>query len=243
MGMTGRAWRAWDGGQPKHLDAHERASDVAGGLGGVVQGSPHGPAIGRARAWRLPRHSRRGECRRDHRRLDPLGSRARADRAGDRALEGLRRAPARAGRACASSSAAFPEPADPLPLREPPSTLSVEGVALVPPGRSAVRCQRRVVCAHRAAVRLASSARARRASPPWRAPWWACGGRCGAACAWMGRRSTSGRPRRWAGTSATCHKTSSCSTAPLRRTSRASSPIADPEAIIRGGRASRRARA
>ena len=123
--------------------------------------------------------------------------------------------------------AAFPEQADGLPLRKPASTLSVEAVSLAPPGdqRFVVNGSR---LRSRAAVRWASSARARPASRRSPAPWSAYGGRCGAACGWMEPRSISGRPRRWAGTLAICPRTSSCSRAPLPRTSPASSPTLIP---------------
>ena len=97
-----------------------------------------------------------------------------------------------------------------------------------PARRSAVRGQSASRLPSRAAVRWASSARARPASRRSPAPWSAYGGRCGAACGWTGPRSISGRPRPWVGTSAICPRTSSCSRAPSPRTSPASNPTLIP---------------
>jgi ATP-binding cassette subfamily C protein len=132
MGMTGRLGALWDEVNQKHLDAHERANDVAGGLGSL------------SKAARMALQS------------SVLGLGAYLVINGDATggviiagsiLSARALAPVEQvithwkGFVSARQSwtrlrelfSAFPEQADLLPLRTPSSTLAVEGVSLVAP--------------------------------------------------------------------------------------------------------------
>ena len=225
----GRALAQAGTNQPKHLDAHERRAMSRAGW----------EACPRRRAWRFspgPGLGRvlviQGEASAG---IIIAGSilSARALRLSNRSIAHWK------GFASARQSwtrlrellAAVPEPLDALPLRKPSSTLSVEGVSLIPPGD-----QRLVVHGVSFALKSGSalgvigpsasgkSSLARALVGVWRP--------ARAACAWMERRSISGRPRRWAGTSATCRRTSSSSTGTIGQNIARFDSGADPEAII-----------
>jgi ATP-binding cassette, subfamily C, bacterial PrsD len=133
MGMTGRLSALWEAVNQKHLDAHERANDVAGGLGGLskaarmaLQSAVLGLGAylvinGEATAGVITAGAILGV-----RTLAPIEQVIShwkgfvSARQSWTRLRGL--------------FSAFPEPADLLPLRTPSSTLTVEGVTLVPPG-------------------------------------------------------------------------------------------------------------
>ena len=221
---------AWSGASPRAgrrptaatCRASASASDVAGGLGAISKVAAHDAAVGRARGRRLSRDQPAGDRRHHHRGLDPVGARARAGRSRDRQLEGLRgRAPELAA---AEPAAAL------LPAQTDVDAAAAAGSEPCGRERRASRrpASRRSSCRTsasrcRPATGSASSGRARRASPRWRACWSASGSRRAATSGSTAPRSINGCRRRSAGTSATCRRTSSCSPARWRRTSRASS--------------------
>ena len=108
----------------------------------------------------------------------------------------------------------------------------------VRPARCAPSCSMRALRSLRATA-SGSSGRARRENRRWRAPSsaYGCRSASGAACVSTVPRSTNGLRRRSGATSATCRRTSSCSTAPLPRTSRASIRARPSEEIVAAARA------
>jgi ATP-binding cassette subfamily C protein len=133
MGMTRRLGATWDEVNQKHLDAHEQASDVAGGLGGlskVARMALQSGVLGLGAYLVIHGEASAG--------VIVAGSILSA-----RALAPVEQVIAHwKGFASARQSwtrlrelfAAFPEQAHGLPLRKPASTLSVEAVSLAPPG-------------------------------------------------------------------------------------------------------------
>ena len=171
----------WSAQTEPHLAEPERASDVPARARRPVQGRAHGAAVGRARARRLSGHPRQATRRHHHRRLDPVGARAGAGRAGDRATGRASSRPARAGRGCSELLRAHSrEPAraaaaaarrrrrlsvEDVSVRPPgEQRLVVAGVSLRAEGRQGARHHRperlgQVVAGARARRRLAAGAR------------------------------------------------------------------------------------
>jgi ATP-binding cassette subfamily C protein len=133
MGMTGRLGATWQEINQKHLDAHERASDVAGGLGGlskVVRMALQSGVLGLGGYLVI-----QGEA--------SAGIIIAASILSARALSPVEQVIAHwKGYVSARQSwtrlrelfSALPQHATGLPLRKPSSTLSVEGVGVLPPG-------------------------------------------------------------------------------------------------------------
>src|SRR5215210_6806834 len=133
MGMTRRLGATWDEVNQRHLDAHERASDVAGGLGGLSKAARmalQSGVLGLGAYLVIHGEASAG--------IIIAGSIVSA-----RALAPVEQVIAHwKGFSSARQSwtrlralfAAFPEQAEGLPLRKPASTLSVETVSLTPPG-------------------------------------------------------------------------------------------------------------
>src|SRR5215207_559530 len=133
MGMTRRLGATWDEVNQRHLDAHEQASDVAGGLGGLSKAARmalQSGVLGLGAYLVIHGEASAG--------VIIAGSILSA-----RALAPVEQVIAHwKGFASARQSwtrlrellAAFPEQAHRLPLRKPATTLSVEAVSLVPPG-------------------------------------------------------------------------------------------------------------
>jgi ATP-binding cassette, subfamily C, type I secretion system permease/ATPase len=133
MGMTGRLGARWDEVNQKHLDAHERANDVAGGLSGLSKAARmalQSSVLGLGAYLVIQGDATGG--------VIIAGSILSA-----RALAPIEQVITHwKGFVSARQSwtrlrelfSACPEPADRLPLRTPASTLAVESVSLVPPG-------------------------------------------------------------------------------------------------------------
>jgi ATP-binding cassette subfamily C protein len=133
MGMTGRLSATWDEVNQKHLDAQERASDVAGGLGSLSKAARMAlqtGVLGIGAYLVIQGEASAG--------IIIAGSILAA-----RALAPVEQVIAHwKGFASARQSwtrlrelfVAFPEREEPLALRAPSSRLSVNGVSLVPPG-------------------------------------------------------------------------------------------------------------
>ncbi|MDF2970363.1 MAG: type secretion system ATPase [Microvirga sp.] len=133
MGMGPAVQANWHGVNQRHLDAHEQASDVAGKLGSVSKSARmalQSGVLGLGAYLVVQGEASAG--------VIIAGSILAA-----RALAPMEQVIAHwKGFSSARQSwtrlrelfAAFPEPAQALPLREPAATLSVESVALVPPG-------------------------------------------------------------------------------------------------------------
>src|SRR4051794_8206616 len=132
MGMAGRLGVTWDEINQKHLDAHERASDVTGGLGDVSKAARLAVQSGVLGIGAyLVIH---GEA--------SAGIIIAGSIISSRALAPIEQVIAHwNGFMSARQSwvrlrelfSAFPEQAEGLPLRKPASTLSVESVSLIPP--------------------------------------------------------------------------------------------------------------
>jgi ATP-binding cassette, subfamily C, bacterial PrsD len=132
MGMAGRLGVTWDEINQKHLDAHERASDVAGGLGDVSKAARlavQSGVLGIGAYFVIHGEASAG--------IIIAGSII-----SSRALAPIEQVIAHwNGFMSARQSwvrlrelfSAFPEQAEGLPLRKPASTLSVESVSLIPP--------------------------------------------------------------------------------------------------------------
>ena len=234
LGMGNRIAALWSEANARYLASQQRTADVTSGLGAI------------AKVLRMVLQSGvlglgaylviHGEAtaRHHHRELDPDLPRPCPRRAGDRPLEGFRRrppeleAPARAAARCAGAGKADRAAQAALYAlgrgceRRAPWHAEARG-----PGRH-VRLKAGQGAGHHRPERVGQVVAGARSGR-------ACGGRLRGRCGWTGRRSTSGRRRRSAGTLAICRKTSSCSQARLRRTSPASTPNADPEAIIARG--------
>jgi ATP-binding cassette, subfamily C, type I secretion system permease/ATPase len=133
MGMAGRLGVTWDEINQKHLDAHERASDVTGGLADVSKAARLAVQSGVLGIGAyLVIH---GEA--------SAGIIIAGSIISSRALAPIEQVIAHwNGFMSARQSwvrlrelfSAFPEQAEGLPLRKPASTLSVESVNLIPPG-------------------------------------------------------------------------------------------------------------
>lgn len=133
MGMGGRLSARWSTVNQQHLDAHERAGDVASGLGGaskVARMALQSGVLGLGAYLVIHGEASSGIIIAG----SILSARALAPVelviAHWKAFSGARQSWAHLRRLFA----AVPEPADPLPLRPPSSTLSVEALSLVPPG-------------------------------------------------------------------------------------------------------------
>jgi ATP-binding cassette subfamily C protein PrsD len=133
MGMTGRLGALWEVVNQKHLDAHERANGVAGGLGGLSKAARmalQSAVLGLGAYLVINGQATAGVITAGAilsvRALAPI----------EQVLSHWK------GFVSARQSwtrlrglfSAFPEPPDLLPLRTPSSMLTVEGVTLVPPG-------------------------------------------------------------------------------------------------------------
>src|SRR5215213_7308912 len=133
MGMTGRLGATWDEVNQRHLDAHERASDVAGGLGGLSKAARmalQSGVLGLGAYLVIHGEVSSGVIIAG----SILSARALAPVeqviAHWKGFAGARQSWAR----LREFFSAFPAPAEALPLRQPASTLSVEGLSLIPPG-------------------------------------------------------------------------------------------------------------
>jgi ATP-binding cassette subfamily C protein len=133
MGMGGRLSARWSAVNQQHLDAHERAGDVAGGLGGVskvARMALQSGVLGLGGYLVIHGEASSGIIIAG----SILSARALAPVelviAHWKAFAGARQSWAR----LRELFAAVPEPAEPLPLRPPASTLLVEALSLVPPG-------------------------------------------------------------------------------------------------------------
>ncbi|MGU3341768.1 type I secretion system permease/ATPase [Methylobacterium mesophilicum] len=133
MGMGGRLSARWSAVNQQHLDAHERAGDVAGGLGGaskVARMALQSGVLGLGAYLVIHGEASSGIIIAG----SILSARALAPVelviAHWKAFAGARQSWAR----LRELFAAMPETAEPLPLRPPASTLSVEALSVVPPG-------------------------------------------------------------------------------------------------------------
>ncbi|ACA16962.1 type I secretion system ATPase [Methylobacterium sp. 4-46] len=137
MGMSPRLGAGWEGINRKHLDSHERAGDVAGGLGGVSKVARmmlQSGVLGLGAYLVIHGEASAG--------IIIAGSILSA-----RALAPLEQviahwksfaAARQSWRRLRALLAAHPEPADRLALRRPAASLSVEGVGLAPPGAASL---------------------------------------------------------------------------------------------------------
>ena len=140
MGMTGSVASIWDKANQKHLDAHERANDIATGLGGlskvarmVLQSAVLGIGAylvihGEASAGVIIAGSILSA-----RALAPIEQVI----AHWKGFVGARQSWTRLRQLLA----AFPEQEDVLPLRKPAYTLVVDSAAVIPPGQQRVVVQ------------------------------------------------------------------------------------------------------
>ncbi|KQQ19555.1 type I secretion protein [Methylobacterium sp. Leaf122] len=133
MGMTGRLGTSWGEINQKHLDAHERTSDVAGGLGGlskVARMAVQSGVLGIGAYLVIQGEASAGVIIAG----SILSARALAPVeqviAHWKGFAGARQSWAR----LRALFVALPEQAQTLPLRKPAATFSVEEVSLVPPG-------------------------------------------------------------------------------------------------------------
>jgi len=133
MGMTERLGATWDEVNQKHLDAHERTSDVSGGLGGVSKAARfalQSAVLGMGGYLVIHGEATAGIIIAG----SILSSRALAPI--DQVIahwKGFASA-RQSWRRLREQMAAFPEPADGPLVRKPASTLSVESVNIFPPG-------------------------------------------------------------------------------------------------------------
>ena len=93
MGMIGRFAHQWADYGRRYVDAHQRAGDITGGMGSFSRALRMALQSARAGGRCLPRDQWAGDRRHHHRRIDPVGPRAGAGRAGDRPMAGLRVGP------------------------------------------------------------------------------------------------------------------------------------------------------
>ncbi|MCJ2092246.1 type I secretion system permease/ATPase [Methylobacterium sp. J-072] len=133
MGMGGRLNARWSAVNQQHLDAHERAGDVAGGLGGaskVARMALQSGVLGLGAYLVIHGEASSGIIIAG----SILSARALAPVelviAHWKAFAGARQSWGR----LRELFVAVPETAEPLPLRPPASTLSVEALSVVPPG-------------------------------------------------------------------------------------------------------------
>ena len=234
MGMGGRLGALLERGQrERFIDAQQRASDVAGGLGAVskvLRMVLQSAVLGVGAYLVIEQQATAGIIIAS----SILTSRALAPVelaiANWRGFVAARQSWKRLARALRRIAAERAQPLGAAAAERRRS--SVEGVERGPARRAALRRAGRQLSRSRPATGSASSARAPPASRRSRAllvgVWPA---RRAARSASTARRSTSGRRTRSGRTSATCRRTSSCSTAPSPRTSPAS---------IRTGRSRRR---
>src|SRR4051812_35576431 len=133
MGMTERLGATWDEVNQRHLDAHERTSDVSGGLGGVSKAARYAlqsAVLGTGGYLVIHGEATAGIIIAG----SILSSRALAPI--DQVIahwKGFASARQSWARLCELFSN-FPEKPEALPLRKPASTLSVESVNIFPPG-------------------------------------------------------------------------------------------------------------